>query len=63
MPATVTPAKDIDARLQNFAELGGAPPRIFRLDISALVLAHVGVPSIQDLCLMTEGKIEQKKNI
>ena len=63
MPATVAPAKDVDARLQNLAELGGAPPRIFRLDVSALVLAHVGVPSIRDLYLTTEGKIEQKKNI
>ena len=63
MPAAVAPAKDIDARLQNLAELNGAPPRIFRLDISALVLAHVGVPAIRDLCLTTEGKLEQKQNI
>ena len=55
MPATVAPAKDIDARLQNLAELGGAPPRIFRLDVSALVLAHVGVPAIWDFWLTTEG--------
>jgi len=63
MPATVAPAKDIDARLQNLAELGGAPPRIFRLDVSALVLAHVEVPAIRDLWLMIEGELEQKKNI
>ena len=55
MPATVAPAKDIYARLQNLAELGGAPPRIFRLDVSALVLAHVGVPAIRYLWLTIEG--------
>ena len=54
MPATVAPAKDIYARLQNVAELGGAPPRIFRLDVSALVLSHIGVPAIRDLWLTIE---------
>ena len=63
MPATVAPAKDVDARLQNLAEPGGAPPRIFRLDVSALVLAHVGVPAIWDLWLTTEDKIEQKRTL
>ena len=61
MPATVAPAKDVDARLQNLAEPGGAPPRIFRLDVSALVLAHVGVPAIRDLWLTTEGQNRTKK--
>ncbi len=61
MPATVAPAKDVDARLQNFAELGGAPPRIFRLDVSALVLAHIGVPAIRDLWLSIGGQNRTKK--
>ena len=55
MPATVAPAKNVDARLQDLAELGGAPPRIFRLDVSALVLAHVEVPAIREFWLTTEG--------
>ena len=61
MPATVAPAKDVDARLQNLAEPGGAPPRIFRLDVSALVLAHVGVPAIRDLWLTTDGQNRTKR--
>ena len=63
MPATVAPAKDVNAHLQNLAELGGAPPRIFRLDVSALVLAHVGVPVIRDFWPIMKNRIEHKKNI
>jgi len=61
MPATIAPAKDVDAGLQNLAEPGGAPSRIFRLDVSALVLAHVEVPAIRDLWLTTEGQNRTKR--
>ena len=46
MPATVAPAKDIDAGLHDFAELNGVPPRFCLLKVFALMLAHFLAPII-----------------